>query len=153
MDFQIREAQPSDYKTLHELTREMADFLGGNIQLSAEELREELEDQSFNAFLIAKNDDFIGYAVWSYGFHTYDGKFMYIDDIYLREQYRGQGIGDTVMKRLSQIALDNNCKNIEWLVGNDNEAALKWFDKLGSSTLSKYQYRRLSKNSILELLN
>lgn len=144
MDVTIKELENIDQIShLYTMAIAMADVMGGAISLDLEELKKLYMGGAFKALIVYAEDQPVGYTVWSEGFHTYDGLFMYIDDIYVQEDYRHSGIGKELMSRLIEIAHKNNYRNIEWLVEKDNDELRRWYNDLGSSVLDKYEYRRL----------
>ena len=128
---------------LHAMTLAMAHVMGGEISLTMDELQVMHQRNAFNGLIAYAGDKPVGYTVWSEGFHTYDGLFMYIDDIFVDEAYRHQGIGKLLLSTLINVATQNDYRNIEWLVETDNAELKRWYDSVGSAALAKYEYRRL----------
>lgn len=151
MNILIREAEGSDAESLLTLINEMAESQGDTPTLTSGNLQANLEDKTCRALLAIADEETIAYAAWNKGFHTYDGPFIYIDDIFVSEPYRKQDIGSQLLAEIANIATKAGCRNIEWLVAKDNGTSLQWAEKLGSKTLDRYQYRRLPASMFTKL--
>lgn len=69
-------------------------------------------------------------------------KTLYLEDIYITEQYRKLGVGKIFMNKLIQIAGKQKCKRIEWCVLKWNKEAIKFYEKFGANILSEWIYYR-----------
>ena len=133
MSIQILEAQTTDYKAIHRMIIEFATFqrTPEKVTITLEQMLENKD--TFMALAMKDGDKYIGFATYYFGFSSWSGKHLFLDDLYLQEAYRNQGIGQQIMARLKQKAEVEGCKSMRWLVSKWNEAAIRFYQKLGAS--------------------
>jgi len=134
MNIAIKQAEEEELPLLFEMIREFADYLGKSdkILIDLDILRE--NKRYFQYFLIkTKEGEAVGYAFTFFSFHTWSGKNLYLDDLYIREKYRGQSIGTQVIEFLKQFGKENHCTCLQWQVLNWNEKAIEFYRKIGAS--------------------
>ncbi|HEX9151964.1 MAG TPA: GNAT family N-acetyltransferase, partial [Flavobacterium sp.] len=88
-----------------------------------------------------KNKTIVGYAAYTFDFSTWDAaSFMYLDCLYLEENFRGFGIGEAILEQLKQIAADKKCINIQWHTPKFNERAIKFYNRIGGNGKDKVRF-------------
>ena len=137
MDFQIKNAKEKDIPRIVALIREFAAFenLSDFCEVTEENLRAAMFDENPSVEgLIAFNDDEpIGYALFYKNFSSFRGhRGLYLEDLYIIPEYRGQKIGEAFLAKLAQIAKSRNFVRIDFLVLDWNEPAIKFYKKLGA---------------------
>ena len=101
------------------------------------------------ALLIEFNNEIIGYIIYFFNFSTFVGKEgIYLEDLYLKPEYRGNGIGKKSFELLAQIAKEHKCERIEWTCLNWNEPSLKFYKSIGAKQMDEWIIHRLDKESI-----
>ncbi len=86
----------------------------------------------------------VGFALWFYNFSTFVGRHgLYLEDIYVRPQARGLGIGRALLRRLAQRCIDEGLGRLEWAVLDWNAPAIAFYDSLGSVSMDDWRTRRL----------
>jgi GNAT superfamily N-acetyltransferase len=91
------------------------------------------EKDYFQAWVAQKDDgEIVGMALFYYVYYTWVGKSLYLDDLYVKEKYRGNKIGSALLNKVIEIAKINNCKRIRWQVLNWNKPAINFYKKLGA---------------------
>ncbi len=134
MDIKIRTATEKDFPTIISMIKEFAAYLG-----KAEKVKVTLEDmKKENACfqcLIAEDsaNKPIGYAFYSYLFHTWSGKTIYLEDLFVKEKYRGNSVGTILITALIDTAKRNNCNGLQWHVLDWNEKAINFYRKIGAT--------------------
>jgi ribosomal protein S18 acetylase RimI-like enzyme len=137
MDLIIRAIAPADVLSVVGLLREFAAF---------EELSDfcEVTDQSLNAAMFGKDavaeglialdgDAAIGYAIFYPNFASFRGqRGLYLEDIYVNDQYRGKGVGEAMIREIARIAAARGFERMDFLVLDWNTPALKFYEKLGA---------------------
>ncbi|MDR3273490.1 MAG: GNAT family N-acetyltransferase [Flavobacteriaceae bacterium] len=134
MTISIKRASEEDLPILFEMIKEFADYLGKQekVKISLEDLRKGMPH--FQFFIIEKEEkEIAGYAFTFFSFHTWAGKNLYLDDLYIREKYRRQSIGNQAIEFLKQFGKDNGCTCLQWQVLDWNERAIKFYQKIGAS--------------------
>jgi len=81
-----------------------------------------------------------GFALFHYNYSTWRGHAgLYLEDLFVRVEMRGNGIGKALLQRLAQIALEENCYGLRWMVLEWNEPALKFYESLGAELLGEWE--------------
>jgi GNAT superfamily N-acetyltransferase len=133
MKISIRPAVVSDYPQILELFREFSVYqkLPERMKNTHEKMVEEQE--YLHAFIAeTENNEIIGYATWFYTYFTWTGKGMYIDDLYVKPEFRGTGIGKLLMNRIIELATESKCHKLRWQVSFWNKPAIAFYEKLGA---------------------
>nr|WP_319398763.1 GNAT family N-acetyltransferase [uncultured Carboxylicivirga sp.] len=134
MKYKIRDIQKSDYSILIEMINEFAVFQKmPEAMVNTSELMEQ-ESDFINGFIV-ENDAGVatGYVTYFYAYYTWKGKSMYMDDLYVRPEYRGKGLGQKLIQSVIQKAKEQNCKKVRWQVSGWNTNAIEFYKKLGAS--------------------
>ena len=81
-----------------------------------------------------------GFALFHYNYSTWRGHAgLYLEDLLVRVEMRGKGIGKALLQRLAQIALEESCYGLRWMVLEWNEPALKFYESLGAELLGEWE--------------
>jgi len=131
----IRPATVEDVPLLRTMIRELAEFERELEQCVIEE--EELRRDGFGAnprfrALIAEwSEQPAGYAVFFPYYSTWTSRGLFLEDLFVREQFRGRGIGKTLLAAVARIAVQENCYGVHWEVLDWNEKAIEIYKALG----------------------
>ena len=72
-------------------------------------------------------------AVWFRNFFTWTAKHsIYLDDLYVREQYRGLGYGKALLQHLAQICVERGYPRLDWWVLDWNVSAIAFYRRIGA---------------------
>ncbi len=86
-----------------------------------------------------------GFALFFHNFSTFLGKRgLYLEDLFVRPQYRGLGLGKRLMIHLAKLATERDCGRFEWSVLDWNEPAIRFYRSLGAVGLEEWTVQRLS---------
>ena len=86
----------------------------------------------------------VGFAVYFFNFSTWTGRHgLYLEDLFVREASRGNGIGKALLARLAQIARDNDCARLEWSVLDWNAPAIGFYKSLGARPMDEWTVYRV----------
>jgi GNAT superfamily N-acetyltransferase len=133
MEIIIRKATEKDFFAILSLIKELAVFENApeKVTNSAEQMRDE---KDFFQCYVAENEnkETVGMAVFFFAYYTWVGKSLYLDDLYVKETYRGQKIGTKLLKKIFEIAKKENCKRVSCLVSNWNSSAVEIYKKYGA---------------------
>ena len=135
------------------MIRELAEFEQLLDQVVADEstLRHSLfSDPKGPEVLIAQEDfDPVGFVLFFHNFSTFLGrKGIYIEDLYVREKFRGKGYGELILKEICRLAKTRNCGRVEWWVLNWNERAINFYKKIGAIPMSEWTVFRLTEEFV-----
>ena len=156
----IRSATISDTDLILTFIKELARFeeMESSVVASAELLQESLFPSNVqtvsNAEVVILEVDGqpAGFALYFYNFSTFLGKKgLYIEDLYVRQQYRGKTYGKQLLKHVCQIALKKNCGRVEWWCLDWNEQAIYFYTGLGAEAMKDWTVFRLSEDKIRDI--
>jgi GNAT superfamily N-acetyltransferase len=134
MNITIRNTEPKDYPAVLELIKELALFERApeKVTNSVELMRE--EDKYFHSIVAEKEDgEIVGMAIYFFAYYTWVGKSLYLDDIVVKEKFRGNKIGTKLLDRVIEFGKQNNCKRIRWQVLDWNVDAIEFYKKYGAT--------------------
>ena len=133
MNITIRKTEPKDYPAVLELIKELALFERAPEKVTnTVELMQE-ENHYFQSLVAEKEDgEIVGMAIYFFAYYTWVGKSLYLDDIVVKEQYRGNKIGTKLLNKVIEFGNENNCKRIRWQVLDWNTDAIEFYRKYGA---------------------
>jgi len=114
------------------LVQELAEFEKAPhaVETSAEQYRQDGfgPDPAFRC-LVAEHpsDGIVGIALYYFGYSTWKGKMLYLDDLVIRAPYRRQGIGRRLVDQLVQVGLAESARLMKWQVLDWNEPAIQMY--------------------------
>ncbi|MEM0968562.1 MAG: GNAT family N-acetyltransferase [Verrucomicrobiota bacterium] len=155
----FRPAQPEDVVAIHALLLELAEFEKITDWVEATEMstREALFGKSPAAeALVAESpdDEIVATAIYFQNYSTFVGRpGLYLEDIYVKAPWRGQGIGRNLLHALATIAAERGCGRMEWSVLDWNQPAIDFYEGLGAQILHDWRLVRLGKEGIARLAN
>jgi len=155
-DFEIRQAEEEDVPEIVGLIKALADFekLSEDVVATEELLKITLCGISAPAEVQIAYDknNTLGFALYLRSFSTFLGRpGIYLEDLYVRESARGKGVGEALLRRLARRTREIGGGRLEWSVLNWNEAAIKFYQKMGASPLDEWTMFRLTGNKLKEL--
>jgi len=134
--FTLRPAEERDMPRLYELIRELATYekILHDLMATEELLQQAIFERKVAEVLMAEyNGEPVGYAMYYYNFSSFIGlPGLYLEDIYIRPQYRGKGFGKITLAKLAQIAIEKNCWGMEWTVLDWNQPSVDFYESLGA---------------------
>ncbi len=156
MTVSIRAAQPADNALIFALICELADYenLQGEVDATPEEIAAELAAPQPRLYCdIAEwNGRPAGFAVWFLNFSTFRGRHgMYLEDLYVRPEMRGHGIGKALMRRLAQHCVERKLARFDWAVLDWNAPSIAFYDSLGAAAKDDWTVRRLDGEALARL--
>jgi GNAT superfamily N-acetyltransferase len=154
-DIVIRPAGPEDVATLLQLIRALAEFekLAHEVRASeADLLREGFgPTPRYEALLAEEDGRALGFALYFHTFSTFEGRSgLHLEDIFVRDQARGRGIGRKLMGRLAAIAAERDCARLDLSVLHWNPAR-RFYDRLGMKQMAEWLPYRLAGPGLAQL--
>lgn len=93
-----------------------------------------------------------GFALFFHSYSTFLAKpGIYLEDLFVRTQYRSQGIGEALLRELAVLAKERSCGRLEWSVLDWNERALKFYRGLGAKPMSDWTVQRMTEEVFTKL--
>jgi diamine N-acetyltransferase len=154
----IRRATPDDAEVLARLIRELAAYekLADEADPDPKALRRQLapDAQPRCDALLAETaaGEAVGFALFVANYSTFLTNFgLHLEDLYVRPEHRGEGLGFALVQRVAEIADERGCRRIDWAVLDWNETALDFYRRLGAEPLNDWTLVRLSEERIRAL--
>ena len=131
--FNIREGKTADLDSVISLIQEFADFQKSSAHMKNSLWRMKDEEDYFK-FLIAEtsNGKIVGYLAYFHCYYTWIGKSMHIDDLYVRPENQGRGVGKKLFLKVKEIASSKGCHKLSWQVSKWNDKAIAFYRSLGA---------------------
>jgi GNAT superfamily N-acetyltransferase len=151
----IRPATIDDVALLRALIRELAEF-EHELDLCVIEEADLARDgfgasPSFRALIADWDGQPAGYALFFGHYSTWAGRRLFLEDLFVRERFRGRGIGKALLASVARIAVLENCKGMQWEVLNWNEQAIELYKSLGAEFLDRWRPVLLKDNALRQL--
>ena len=101
-------------------------------------------------FAIAEGEE-VGFALFFHNFSTFLGRAgIYLEDLFVKPKYRGNGYGKAILKRLAQIAVDRGCGRLEWSCLDWNQPSIDFYLSLGATPMSGWTGYRLTGKTLAD---
>jgi GNAT superfamily N-acetyltransferase len=155
--YAIRAARPEDVPGILALMRELAEYekLTAIFAATEDSLRASLFGRTPAAECLvaervpapdsAEAPGLLAYAVWFHNYSTFlCRRGLYLEDVYVRADMRGQGIGRSLLQRLAAIAVERGCGRFEWTVLDWNQPAIDFYESLGAQVLPEWRIVRMT---------
>jgi len=134
MTLHIRKIEERDFPALISLFNEFALFekLPEKMTNTVEQM---LTEKEYLAGFVAVNGEgeIRGYVTYFFAYYTWTGKSLYMDDLYVRPIFRGQGIGTKLINEVIAFAKTENCGKLRWQVSEWNQPAIDFYKSLGAN--------------------
>lgn len=143
----IRFATEDDVPFIKSCIHELAEYeQAADEDHSTEELlRENIFTKGFAKVLIAEcNGEKAGFALWFNNFSTWLARpGIYLEDLYVRPQFRKCGLGKALLQRLAQLAVENNWGRVEWWCLKWNKPSLDFYESIGARQMDEWMPLRI----------
>lgn len=155
-DLHIRPVSENDVALLLTLIKELATYerLADQVVATEHVLRESLfgTPPTAEALIAYLGEEPVAYAIWFYNFSSFTGRpGLYIEDIYVRPQARGSGVGKALLLHLARLAKRRSCARMEWAVLDWNESAISFYRGLGARPMDEWTIFRLDARDLSRL--
>ena len=153
--FKLIDAEDKDCEAILKLIYGIAKYEKMTDQVTA--TVESLHDSLFvkkraKVVLAYENSKLIGYMLYFFNYSTFTGGAnIYLEDLFIYEEYRHKGYGKEMLRVLAQIALDNDAKRIDWVCLDWNKPSLDFYKSIGAEKLDCWVLHRLNEESIKRL--
>ena len=94
----------------------------------------------------------VGFALWFYNFSTFQGRHgIYLEDLYVEPEHRGNGIGKALLARLAKRCVDEGCTRLQWWVLDWNAPAIGFYKAMGAVPQDEWTVMRVSGDALRRL--
>lgn len=145
----IKKAKKGDFDRILDLIKELAAFekLEGPDKMAAKRLYKDTFGKKplINMLVAKEGKEILGYAIYFESYSSFLAKkTLFLEDIFITQSRRNTGIGKLFFDKLIEIANDRACGRVEWAVLDWNIDAIAFYNKIGATPLSNWEYYRLT---------
>ena len=151
----IRFAGEKDVTLILEFIRALAEYehMLDQVEATEERLRESIFQRKKAEVLLAEVDGKpAGFALFFHNYSTFLGQpGIYLEDLFVRPEYRGCGIGSGLLSRLASLALERGCGRLEWSCLDWNEPSIGFYRSLGAVPMEEWTTYRVTGETLKKL--
>jgi len=152
----IRPAERKDCPTILAFIKELAAYekLEHCMVATMEDVEKILfgPNPKAEVLMLEEDGEAAGFALFFHNCSTFLGRYgIYIEDLYVREKFRGRGYGKTLLRHICTIAKDRDCGRVEWWCLDWNQPSIDFYLSLGAEPMSEWTVYRLNKEKIAAL--
>jgi diamine N-acetyltransferase len=149
MSLAIYRARPDQVSLVFSLIRELAEYekLSHEVEATEAMIADALFSENPRLFCeIAEwNGEVAGFAVWFLNCSTFAGRFgIYLEDLFVRPQFRGNGIGKALLAHLAKTCVGNGWARLQWAVLDWNEPSIAFYKSLGAVMMEEWTLCRVT---------
>ena len=154
----IRPATPKDTALIVQFVRDLAEYERdpkAAVATEADFLRDGFgADPKFKVVFAHWDGKPAGFALFFYNYSTWQGRpGLYLEDLFVKPEFRGKGIGKALLLHLAKIAMENNCGRYQWQVLDWNEPAIEFYKCLGAEIMKEWLTMRVEGDGLKKLAN
>lgn len=147
-ELSFRFAEKKDAALILQFVKELADYENMmNEVVATEELMEEWIFEKGKAEVLFAMEDGkeVGFALFFHNFSTFLGRSgIYLEDLFVKPEYRGKGYGKAILKKLAQITCERGCGRLEWVCLDWNKPSIDFYLSLGAEPQDEWTIYRLT---------
>lgn len=156
MSLSIRSATRADISLIGQFIRDLAEYekLAHAVRFDEAVMAEKLFGaRPYAEVLIGEIDGTPqGFALFFHNFSTFEGRpGIYLEDLFVRPDARGSGLGKALLGRLAALAVERDCARLEWSVLDWNSPAIDFYKALGAKMMDEWTVMRVDGAALSEL--
>lgn len=148
----FRHAEETDTTLILQFIKELAEYekMLDEVVATEDMLKEWLFDKKKAEVIFAVVDGReIGFALFFHNFSTFLGRAgIYLEDLYVKPEYRGYGYGKLILKKLAEIAMERGCGRLEWWCLNWNQPSIDFYLSLGAEPMKDWTVFRIAGDTL-----
>ncbi|MDR2847811.1 MAG: GNAT family N-acetyltransferase [Bacteroidales bacterium] len=151
--FIIRKATEKDIPVILSLINELAVYEKLSVIADENSLHEWIFEKEKAEVLIGEYNGLpIGYAVYFHNFSTFLGRAgIYLEDIYVKPDFRGKGLGKAFFKKVAATAVERGCGRMEWTCLDWNLTSIDFYRAMGAEQLNEWLLFRITGDKLNQL--
>lgn len=108
--------------------------------------------QKAEVIFVLEDAEEVGFALVFHNFSTFHGRAgIYLEDLYVRPEYRGRGYGKALLKKLAAIAVERGCGRLERRRLNWNRPSIDFYLSLGAEPMQDWTVYRIAGETLKKL--
>ena len=151
----FRYANENDTALILQFIRELAEYeeMLDEVVATEEILQEWIfEKKKAEVIFVLESDAEVGFALFFHNFSTFLGRSgVYLEDLYVKPEYRGKGYGKGLLKKLAQIAVERGCGRLEWWCLDWNKPSIDFYLSLGAEPMKDWTVYRIAGDTLQKL--
>lgn len=153
--FTFRYAKRDDISLILQFIKDLAAYEKMINEVVADEktLEEWIFDkQKAEVIFAVVDDEEIGFALFFHNFSTFLGRAgIYLEDLFVKPEYRGKGYGKAILKKLAAIAVERGCGRLEWWCLDWNKPGIDFYLSLGAEPMDDWMVYRITGDTLSNL--
>jgi len=153
--FTFRYAKRDDISLILQFIKDLAAYEKMINEVVADEktLEEWIFDkQKAEVIFVVVDDEEIGFALFFHNFSTFLGRAgIYLEDLFVKPEYRGKGYGKAILKKLAAIAVERGCGRLEWWCLDWNKPGIDFYLSLGAEPMDDWTVYRITGDTLSNL--
>lgn len=154
-DFKLRFAEESDVPLILKFIKELANYeqMLNEVVATEEILKESLFERKNAEVIIGEYENNpVAFALFFHNFSTFLGRpGIYLEDLYVKPEMRGKGIGKIMLSFLAKIAVERRCGRLEWWCLDWNEPSIKFYKQMGAVPMDEWTVYRVHEKALNDL--
>lgn len=151
----FRYAERKDTPLILQFIKELADYehMLDEVVADVDTLEQWIFDkQKAEVIFVLENETEVGFALFFHNFSTFLGRAgIYLEDLYVRPEFRGKGYGKALLKQLAKIAVERGCGRLEWWCLDWNQPSIDFYLSLGAEPMSDWTVYRIAGDTLNKL--
>ena len=153
--FTFRYAKRDDISLILQFIKDLAAYEKMINEVVADEKTLEewvFDKQKAEVIFAVVDDEEIGFALFFHNFSTFLGRAgIYLEDLFVKPEYRGKGYGKAILKKLAAIAVERGCGRLEWWCLDWNKPGIDFYLSLGAEPMDDWTVYRITGDTLSNL--
>ena len=148
----FRFAQEEDAALILHFIKDLAEYekMLDEVVATEELLKEWIFEKKKAEVVFALEDGVeVGFALFFHNFSTFLGRAgIYLEDLYVKPEYRGKGYGKALLKKLAEIAVERGCGRLEWWCLDWNKPSIDFYKSMGAQSMDEWTVYRITGDTL-----
>lgn len=154
-NFIVRHAEEKDVKIILDFIKELAQYeeMLDEVVATEEILKRSIFEEKAAEVIIGEYEGKpVAFALFFHNFSTFLGRSgLYLEDLYVKPEMRGKGIGKIMLSYLAKIAVDRRCGRFEWWCLDWNEPSIEFYKHIGAVPMDEWTVYRVHGKALTDL--
>lgn len=151
----FRFAKEDDTNLVLKFIKELAKYenMEDKVVIAENTLRKWLfEEKKVEVIFVLEDNKEIGFALYFYVYSTFSGRSgLFIEDLFVKPEYRKKGYGKALLKQLASIALEKGCQKLDWFCLDWNKPSIDFYLSLGAQPLNEWTKYQITGEALKDL--